>query len=893
MQSRLHLEPRNTVGLRVALLVLLVVALPNGACAQASPTVLPPLSGSIGVWGDYDNDGLMDVLLAGTIQGVAGIPDGRFTRLYHNDGGGMFMDTEVVFPQLDNVAAAWGDYDNDGDLDLLISGMADGTNGPVNVTEVYRNDGSNHFTAIHAGLEPLTQGSVAWVDYDNDGALDIFVTGLRADGSWGDYDNDGDADLLLSGSDVTYLLRNDGGGIFVSASVSIPAQHRVISPWGDFDGNGGLDFMTSSGTYPSVIFGPDYHPSLTRNDGNGVLNSSFDYSLDMWLFSASWGDIDNSGRACVVVSGWVPLVPGGGVWGSATKVYIYLGSSWQEVFTLGGWSDRSVCWVDFNGDGALDLFYTGQGLTAFWTNTVAFHRDFPQPPLNPTATFTALDEVTLSWQAPSNTPTTGRGLSYNLRVGRTPGGLEVVSPMADPSTGKRLLQTMGNAGTSGRWRLSELRPGTYYWSVQSIGQSYTGSPFAPEATFTVTSSPPIMVTQPLDQTIYAGDNAAFAGSAIGTKPLSYQWRKDSAALTNDGIYAGATSPALTISNAQPAQAGAYDLVVSNNYGATTSIVARLTVHGEPRIMLQPTAQYVLLTRSAGFAVGAAGALSLSYQWYLGGTPLSDDGRLSGSTTPALTIQNLQSNDIGGYYVIVSNAWGMATSSVAMFSLATARYVNVNNPAPSPPYTSWGAAATVIQDAIDASSIGDWVFVTNGVYQTGGRVVGDKKWNRVVLTNQVTVLSVNGAGVTRIVGDVPPNHHTYGTRGVWLGSGAHLSGFTISGGGNYLGIYNSGLYDQSGGGIWCESSSAVITDCIINGNTGCSYGGGVYNGTLINCALTGNFAWQSSQRRPGRRSVCQHPDQLHRRRKHGGAGWRDRPLQRNQQHHLLQLQQPIP
>src|ERR1019366_1424526 len=97
-----------------------------------------------------------------------------------------------------------------------------------------------------------------------------------------------------------------------------------------------------------------------------------------------------------------------------------LGSSWQEVFTLGGWSDRSVCWGDFNGDGALDLFYTGQGLTAFWTNTVAFHRDFPHPPLNPTATCTALDEVMLSWQAPSNTPTTGRGLSYNLRVGRTP-----------------------------------------------------------------------------------------------------------------------------------------------------------------------------------------------------------------------------------------------------------------------------------------------------------------------------------------------------------------------------------------------------------------------------------------------------------------------------------------
>jgi hypothetical protein len=859
-----------------------VVSNAYGAATSAVATLtvatnLPPLSGSIGVWGDYDNDGLMDVLLAGTVQGVTNIPDGRFTRIYHNEGSGIFTDSGAALPQLDNAAAAWGDFDNDGDLDLLLSGLADGTNGPVAVTEVYRNDGSNHFTAINAGLEGLAQGSVAWVDYDNDGRPDVFVNGLQtastnwisrlyhnngngtfslvvtnlptpqnARGYWADYDNDGYVDLLQAGSDATYLLRNDGAGGFTNASVSIPSQHRVISPWGDFAGDGDLDFMTSSGTYPSVIFGPDYHPGITRNDGSGGLSSSLDYSLDMWLFSANWGDIDNSGRACVVVSGWVPLVPGGGVWGSATKVYIYLGSSWQEVFTLGGWDSFAETWVDYDGDGALDIFTTGGGYTMFWHNNVAFHRDFPQPPLNPTVAFRALDAVTLSWLSPSNTPSTGRGLTYNVRVGRVAGGVDVVSPLADPATGRRLIQTAGNAGTAHVFKLNNLPPGNYYWSVQSIGQSFTGSPFAAEGTFTVTSSPPVVVTQPTNLSVLSDATAVFAAAVIGTKPLVYQWRKDGVPLSDNGIFSGSAGPTLTVSNAQPPQTGAYDLVITNSYGSVTSVVATLTVHGEPRILRQPASVYVPLTRSASFSVTAAGTLPLSYQWYLGSAPLADGARLSGTASPSLTVQNIQTGDAGGYSVVVSNAWGSITSSVAMLNLATPRYVNVNNTTPSAPYTSWATAATVIQDAIDAANVGDWIFVTNGVYQTGGRVVQGTRWNRVVMTNQVTVIAVNGPRVTTILGDIPPNHHTYGTRCVWLGSGSTLSGFTISGGGNYLGNYQSGLYDDSGGGIRCESSSALVTGCIISGNSGCEDGGGVFSGTLVNCLLTANTAHTYSQ-----------------------------------------------
>ena len=836
----------------------------------ATATNLPPLSSSIGVWGDYDNDGLMDGLLAGTIQGVPGISDGRFTRIYHNEGGGSFQELAAALPQLDNAAAAWGDFDKDGDLDLLLSGMADGTTGPVSVTEVYRNDGSNQFTPLIAGLEGRGQGSVSWVDYDNDGDVDIFVTGLNTAttnwatqpyrnngnstfthqpaslpgltngfGHWGDYDNDGDADLLLRGSDATYLLKNDGEGVFTNSSLSIPAQHRVISPWGDFDGDGDLDFMTSSGVLPSVFGGPDYHPSFSRND-NAAFSSSFDYSLDMWLFSANWGDIDNSGRSCVVVSGWMPLLPGGGVWGSATKVYINLGSSWQEVFTLGGWDNRTETWVDLDGDGDLDIFTTGGQLTTFWTNNVALHRDFPQPPLNLAANFTALDAVTLSWQTPSNTPPTGRGLSYNLRVGRTPGGVDVVSPMADAATGRRLIQTLGNAGTARLVKLNNLPPGNYYWSMQSIGQSFTGSPFAVEGTFTVTSSPPVILTQPVDQTIFAGSNATFFVSVIGTKPLSYQWRNAGVPLTNDAVFTGTANSNLTTLNTQPAYAGLYDVVITNDYGAITSAAITLQVQGEPRILVQPADQNVLSNRTATFKVVASGGLPLSYRWLHYGIPLLDDDQTSGTTTATLTIQNVHSGYAGVYSVIVSNAWGSITSSVVTLNLAVFRYVNVNNPTPSSPYLTWATAATVIQDAINVAAIGDEILVTNGVYSTGGLIGPGDHGTRVSVNKPIAVKSVNGPLATAIIGHVQPYIGAFGNRCAYVTNGAVLDGFTLT-----QGRVESGpdkLGNKAGGGVYCQPGGVVppvVSNCIITGNRAGYYGGGGFWGTYVNCLFVGN------------------------------------------------------
>ena len=147
--------------------------------------------------------------------------------------------------------------------------------------------------------------------------------------------------------------------------------------------------------------------------------------------------------------------------------------------------------------------------------------------------------------------------------------------------------------------------------------------------------------------------------------------------------------------------------------------------------------------------------------------------------------------------------------------AATLYVSLGSTNPAPPYASWAAAATTIQQAVGAAAAGDDVVVTNGVY-TGG----------VAVTKPLTLRSVNGPQVTII------------DYGVTLTNGASLSGFTLTNGYCYRGY---------GGGVWCASTNAFLTNCVISGNsayTDVGYGGeggGVYQGTLYECTLSGNSA----------------------------------------------------
>jgi hypothetical protein len=163
----------------------------------------------------------------------------------------------------------------------------------------------------------------------------------------------------------------------------------------------------------------------------------------------------------------------------------------------------------------------------------------------------------------------------------------------------------------------------------------------------------------------------------------------------------------------------------------------------------------------------------------------------------------------------------ATSS----AFATVRYVNVNSANPTPPFLTWATAATNIQDAVDATGAGDDIVVTNGIYATPGLAEIDTATNIVTVDKPLTVQSVNGPDVTVIDGG--------GTNQcVYLANDAVMVGFTLTNGVNY----------GYGGGVYCESTNTVLSNCVLTGNSATyGYGGGAYGGTLNNCTLNGNSA----------------------------------------------------
>ena len=145
--------------------------------------------------------------------------------------------------------------------------------------------------------------------------------------------------------------------------------------------------------------------------------------------------------------------------------------------------------------------------------------------------------------------------------------------------------------------------------------------------------------------------------------------------------------------------------------------------------------------------------------------------------------------------------------------AATHYVSLGSTNSTPPFTNWVTAANNIQDAVAAASAGDDVVVTNGVYAGG-----------VAVTNPLVLTSVNGAQFTVIDGGATNQCAS-------LTEGASLTGFTLT---------NGYANDGNGGGVWCASTNASLTNCTLTGNSATN-GGGAYNGTLYNCTLTGNSA----------------------------------------------------
>lgn len=185
---------------------------------------------------------------------------------------------------------------------------------------------------------------------------------------------------------------------------------------------------------------------------------------------------------------------------------------------------------------------------------------------------------------------------------------------------------------------------------------------------------------------------------------------------------------------------------------------------------------------------------------------------------------------------------LAALLTALSAFSAEYFVDASRPNDNGAATNWATAKKTIQAAVGLTVDGDTVWVTNGIYDTGGAVTpGYSLTNRVCITNAITVQSVNGAEATIIKGAAGSNGGQYAdsVRGALMRNGCTLSGFTITGG--YTKPTGNSR-DCAGGGVWLESG-CVVSNCILSDNTAAYLGGGgailYYGGTLDNCVLTGN------------------------------------------------------
>ncbi len=224
---------------------------------------------------DYDRDGLLDlyVVNGGTanvlLRGVADMGVAWF----------MMNQMGIIADTGNGAGAAWGDYDNDGDQDLYLTNR-------FTANRLFQNGGTlGWYNATGTGVLADTGNGAgaAWGDYDNDGDLDLYVANdgqadllIRNDrgtwalivGSalgdvghgrgvaWGDLDNDGDLDLYLARHDEPDLtLRNDGGGVFTRIPVGVATAAGVAEgvALGDLDGDGDLDVYIANDGGPSGL----------------------------------------------------------------------------------------------------------------------------------------------------------------------------------------------------------------------------------------------------------------------------------------------------------------------------------------------------------------------------------------------------------------------------------------------------------------------------------------------------------------------------------------------------------------------------------------------------------------------------------------------------------------
>lgn len=353
--------------------------------------------------GDLNGDGYPDIILTGR-ENSSGL---HKTWLYLNDGTGNFTlsANSGITIGMKHSDISLGDYDGDGDLDVVMQGWEWNAVASTNTQRayVYQNDGTGVFTRV-ATLDGRSNGTIEFGDYDNDGKMDILQTGWKDDGvnpsggkttlyhndennvfsivnsvslfaiadgeaRFGDYDKDGNLDIIICGWMQTRLYKGNGAGSFIDQNVTLPAYDWSYVSWIDYDKDGFLDLLIG-GHYNDN--GDHYATKVLK--GNGT-NTFVDQNLGLTNVQrgpVKIGDCNNDGKIDFFISGWGGDPANGGL-GGVFQIHKSEGSSYSPIAGINtlitGWADGAMAVADFDGDGYDDIFKCGWSLTKLYMNT--------------------------------------------------------------------------------------------------------------------------------------------------------------------------------------------------------------------------------------------------------------------------------------------------------------------------------------------------------------------------------------------------------------------------------------------------------------------------------------------------------------------------------------------
>jgi streptogramin lyase len=485
---------------------------------QSSP--FPGLANGSVAWGDYDRDGDLDVAIMGSSPTL-----GAVTALYENQNG-VFVNTNQNFQKLYDGDISWIDINKDGWIDLVVSGYSDKP-----YTKLYINKQGNYFEPTDDyGLPQLYATTMAWGDLDNDGDIDLAIAGLDA------------SDTYI----FSIYYREDGKNKFVKETSSVSGMYYISDPGFikgdmkivdvDLDGDNDLVYngenasgSTIGGVIMNTLINPNAsNPYTTTPYGQSSTLQLKNSTIEIAKFKNHNGitilssGVDNTGKNVFFSSNMLAGTAGAGTESQypklkngdiavadynidglndiiftgenqegvpVTKLYIQdsNGNFKESPIELQGLRNSTTTWVDYDMDGDLDLFLTGEDNTG--SKTILYKSEIANKKNASPAKITGLKAedkgygtVRFSWDKPVDDFSTD--LSYVLRLGTTPGGTELSNTESDLLTGRRLIAKAGQIYTN--FFEIQLDPGVYYWSVQAVDTGSRGGIFSDETSVTLT-----------------------------------------------------------------------------------------------------------------------------------------------------------------------------------------------------------------------------------------------------------------------------------------------------------------------------------------------------------------------------------------------------------------------